>query len=85
MIRIFRSIIGLHAFAVCDSVSDFADYGKMKALKLLDAKLDFIDLFKELDNERILSSSLEKQLEYMVCNMYGSTLKTHQSMSFCIN
>ena len=64
-----EAIIGLHAFTGCDSVSAFAGCGKMKALKLLKARQDFRDLFRELGNESILSSSLQRQLEYFVCAM----------------
>ena len=66
-----RSLIGMHAYTGCDSVSAFAGKGKASALKLLTSNRDIQEIFLELGQEWDLSPELVDKLEAFTCLLYG--------------
>lgn len=66
------SLIGLHTFTGCDSVSSFAGKGKLGALKLL-KKNPADDVFKQLGQTWELSDDLFTKLEKFTCMIYGAS------------
>lgn len=64
------SLIGLHAFTGCDSVSCFAGRGKLLALKLL-KKDPCNQVFKQLGQVWELSDEVFGKLEQFTCAMYA--------------
>ena len=70
-----RSLIGMHAFTGCDSVSALAGKGKSRALKLLMANSDYIAAFSNLGNTWLVSADLLSKLEEFVCSLYGKRLQ----------
>lgn len=87
--EICESLIGLHAFTGCDSVSAFAGKGKITALK----KLKYIEskkAFSKLGSEWTLSNEIIKGLEQFTCALYSSNLSTEglnelRYHLFCLN
>ena len=69
--EIQESILGLHAFTGCDSISAFVQKGKKRPLKVLYKYLEFVSAFKELGKEEIVSERCLLQLEKFVCHLYG--------------
>ena len=45
-----RALVSLHAFIGCDTVSAFAGLGKSKAFKIMAKNVDYIKLFKKLED-----------------------------------
>ena len=72
--EIQESILGLHAFTGCDSISAFVQKGKKKPLTLLLKHLEFVPAFKELGERDTLSQDMLLQLEIFVCHLYHSQL-----------
>ena len=70
-----RSLIGMHAFTGCDSVSALAGKGKSRALKLLMANSDYVAAFSNLGNTWLVSADLLSKLEEFVCSLYGKRLQ----------
>ena len=66
------AIIGLHAFAGCDTVSALWGKGKVRPLKLLLTNGQYIFPCALLGNEWTVSENLMKVLEKFVCAVYGS-------------
>ena len=54
--KVFKALLGLHAFTGCDSVSAFAGIGKARPLKLLRSKNEMSSksCFKTLGNSGLL-------------------------------
>ena len=70
--NICASLIGLHAFTGCDSVSSFSGRGKLSALKLLKDHVQFQETFKQLGQEWTLSEELMTNLEIFTCRLYSA-------------
>ena len=70
-----RSLIGMHAFTGCDSISALAGKGKSRALKLLMANSDYVAAFSNLGNTWLVSADLLSKLEEFVCALYGKRLQ----------
>ena len=66
------SLIGLHAFTGCDSVSCFAGKGKLIALKLL-KKDPSNQAFKQLGQCWELNDEIFEKLEQFTCAMYAGS------------
>ena len=64
------SMLGLHAFTGCDTVSAFSGRGKLAALNLLMTNAHFQDAFTNLGEEWQLSDELLKVLEDFTCRLY---------------
>ncbi|XP_035674790.1 uncharacterized protein LOC118414705 [Branchiostoma floridae] len=69
---ICSSLLGMHAFTGCDSVSAFAGRGKLGALRLVKENRDFQEMFKLVGMDWELSNELFKKLEEFTCHMYSS-------------
>lgn len=82
------SLLGLHAFTGCDTVSAFAGKGKIKALKMVRGNSEYQKIFKELGNSWVVSDELVHHLQKFVCKLYGdkqetSTLNQYRYKMFC--
>ena len=73
-----QSLIGLHAFTGCDTVSAFAGRGKLAALKLLKKNDKHKKIFKQLGESWDVSQDLFDNLEAFVCQMYACSAKTQE-------
>ena len=69
--EIYDSLLGLHAFSGCDSVSSFSGKGKMKAFKLMYSKAEHIRTFKELGTTLPVTEELHSRLERFTCALYN--------------
>lgn len=70
------SLIGMHAFTGCDTVSAFAGRGKMTTLNQLKMNKTYQDVFQELDRSWEVSPELFEKLQEITCHMYLPTTQT---------
>ena len=56
----FLSLLGIHAFTGCDSVSAFSRKGKTKSLTLLMKNTSYINVFKSLGLTWSITDEYEK-------------------------
>ena len=68
---VIRAILGFHAFTGCDTTSAFLQRGKMKPLKIMKAKPQFLLAFEALGVNDAVGANLLSDLEQFVCFMYG--------------
>ncbi|KAK3769506.1 hypothetical protein RRG08_027075 [Elysia crispata] len=68
---VIRAILGFHAFTGCDTTSAFLRRGKMKPLKIMKAKPQFLLAFEALGVNDAVGANLLYDLEQFVCFMYG--------------
>ena len=66
-----KALPGFHCFTGCDSISAFAGRGKIKPLKILIRKKEYIEAFGELGMNWNVSEETQSVLESFVCHMYG--------------
>ena len=66
------SLLGMHAYTGCDTVSAFAGRGKMGALGIVEENKEFQEMFKLVGMEWELSDELFQKLEDFTCLMYTS-------------
>ncbi|KAG0727608.1 hypothetical protein GWK47_034280 [Chionoecetes opilio] len=66
------SLLGLHSFTGCDTVSAFSGRGKLAALKLLMTHDHFRNVFAKLGKEWQLTDEILKVLEEFTCRLYVS-------------
>ena len=64
------SLLGLHSFTGCNTVSAFSGRGKFAALKLLMTHDHFREVFIKLGEERQLSDEVVNVLEEFKCCFY---------------
>ncbi|KAG0717882.1 hypothetical protein GWK47_053560 [Chionoecetes opilio] len=64
------SLIGMHAFTGCDTVSAFAGRGKMTTLKQVKMDKTYQDAFHELGRSWEVSPELFEKLQEITCHMY---------------
>ena len=64
------SLLGLHSFTGCDTVSAFSGRGKLAALKLIMTHDHFRDVFTKLGQEWQLTDEILKVLEEFTCRLY---------------
>ena len=69
--KFLEALPGFHCFTGCDSTSAFSGRGKIKPLKLLGQKNEYIDAFASLGSDWEISSSTMEILQSFVCHMYG--------------
>ncbi|KAK3735047.1 hypothetical protein QZH41_001743 [Actinostola sp. cb2023] len=69
---ICHSLLGVHAYTGCDTVSAFAGRGKIGALRIVKEQRSFQEMFKCLGMEWELSDDLFKKLQDFTCHMYCS-------------
>ena len=65
------SLLGIHAFTGCDSVSAFSGKGKTKSLTLLMKNTSYINVFKSLGITWSITDEYENQVEKFLCELYG--------------
>lgn len=70
------SLIGLHAFTGCDTVSAFAGQGKLKALKMLKKDTSYQDTFSLLGKSWNVTEDLFQKIEQFTCCMYTANKST---------
>ena len=64
------SLIGLHAYSGCDTVSAFADKGKLCAVKLIKKEPEYQMCFSELVESWNISAQLAAKVEKFTCELY---------------
>ena len=69
--QLLKSMIGLHWFTGCDTVSAFASKGKVKPLNLMKTNSDYVSLFCSLGEDEHVNDDLYKDIEKFVCHLYG--------------
>ena len=67
-----QSLIGMHAYTGCDTVSAFAGKGKAKALKLLTTSRENQDTFTKVGQEWDIPPELTDKLEAFTCLLYAT-------------
>ena len=65
------SLMVLHAFSGCDSTSAFKGIGKVKPIKILEKKKNFIDSFAAVGDSWNVSTNILQSLEEFTCCLYG--------------
>lgn len=73
--KMLNALIGLHSFTGCDTVSAFANQGKVKGLKLTQQNEKYQEAFSELGANWLLSETLAKDLERFTCELYAKGTK----------
>ena len=68
--KICKSLIGLHAFTGCDTVSAFHGRGKLGALKLLKKDTSFQETFFQLDQSWDAPEELFDRIQQFACHMF---------------
>ena len=66
------SLLGMHAYTGCDTVSAFAGRGKIGALRIVKEQRSFQEMFDLLGVEWELSDDLFQMLQNFTCRMYSS-------------
>jgi hypothetical protein len=74
--EVCETLIGLHAFTGCDSVSAFAGKGKVSALKKINCE-DTKEVFSKLGSDWNLSDENMKALEIFTCSLYSPKASTN--------
>ncbi|KAI3381643.1 hypothetical protein SNEBB_009797, partial [Seison nebaliae] len=70
--NVCASLLGLHAYTGCDSISSFSGRGKLTALKLLKDNANFQETFKQLGQDWTVSVELLTNLEIFTCRLYAA-------------
>ena len=71
-VTICNSLIGLHSFTGCDTVSAFAGRGKLGALKLLKKDTVYQETFSQLGQSWDVSTELFERVQQSTCRMYAA-------------
>ena len=71
------SLLGMHAYTGCDTVSAFAGRGKIGALRIVKEQRSFQEMFDLLGVEWELSDDLFQMLQNFTCRMYSSRPETN--------
>ena len=69
-----KSLIGIHSFSGCDTISALAGKGKMKAVNLLMRSQDFTSIFSALGEDWGTAEELVDNICTFVCSVYGKPL-----------
>ena len=68
--NVCASLLGLHVYTGCDSVSAFSGRGKLATLKLVKENVNFQEAFQQLGQDWTLSAALLTTLEMFTCRLY---------------
>lgn len=71
-----HSLVGMHAFTGCDTVSAFAGRGKIASFKQLKSDKTFQEAFSELGRTWTVSEELFEKLQEITCRMYAPSTHT---------
>ena len=63
--KFFSALLGLYAYTGCDTVSAFAGKGKLKAMKLLVAVTEYIDLLCKVGKSMKLDEEMFSRGVYL--------------------
>ena len=80
--KVSKTLLGLHAFAGCDSVAALTGIGKARPLKMLRSKNEFQVMFQNLGEQWFITEELCVQLESFVCAIYEMK-KGNQDVNQC--
>ena len=69
---LLRSLIGIHSFTGCDTVSSFAGKGKVKPFNLMVRYIEYIEAFANLGSTEVISNDYLQIFEEFVCQLYGT-------------
>lgn len=75
--HICKTLIGLHAFTGCDSVSAFAGKGKVRALNMVKDCQEAQAVFRKMGNNWNMTDSMLEDLEKFTCHLYCSNTPTN--------
>ena len=78
---VYSSLIGLHAYTGCDTVSAFAGKGKLSALKVITKEPKYQMRFSELGESWNISAQLAAKEEKFTCKLYltaGSSFEVNE-------
>ena len=70
------SLIGLHAFTGCDTVSAFASRGKLNALKLMQRDITYQETFSQVGQSWDVQPQLFEKVQQFTCRMYVAASST---------
>ena len=70
------SLIGLHAFTGCDTVSAFASRGKLNALKLMQSYITYQETFSQVGQSWDVQPQLFEKVQQFTCRMYVAASST---------
>ena len=70
------SLIGLHAFTGCDTVSAFASRGKLSALKLMKGDITYQETFSQVGQSWDVQPQLFEKVQQFTCRMYVAASST---------
>ena len=70
-----NSLIGLHCFTGCDTVSAFAGKGKIKPFNLMKTNADYVDIFASLGNYGFVDDLLYERIEKFVSPIWKEKCK----------
>ena len=70
------SLIGLHAFTGCDTVSAFANRGKLSALKLMQRDITYQETCGQVGQSWDVQPKLFEKVKQFTCRMYVAASRT---------
>ena len=76
MVSICDSLIGLHAFTGCDTVSAFASRGKLSALKLMKNDITCQETFSQVGQSWDVQPQIFEKVQQFTCPMYVAASRT---------
>ena len=70
------SLIGLHAFTGCDTVSAFASRRKLSALKPMKSDITYLETFSQVGQPWGVQPQLSEKVQQFTCRMYVAASRT---------
>ena len=70
------SLIGLHAFTGCDTVSAFASRRKLSALKPMKSDITYLETFSQVGQSWDVQPQLSEKVQQFTCRMYVAASST---------
>lgn len=70
--EVCKCLPALHAFTGCDTISAFANKGKLSALKIVKKEERYRKLFQKLGKEMELTDAVFKEIQAFTCHLYGA-------------
>ena len=80
-----KALLGLHAFTGSDTTSAFMRKGKIRPLKIMQQKAQYVNAFKKLGETEEVTDDVREVLEEFTCSMYGfkATKKFRPTINNC--
>ena len=73
---IYDSLIGLHAFTGCDTVSAFASQRELSALKLMESDITYHETCSQVGKSWDVQPQLSEKVQQFTCRMYVAASST---------